>query len=56
MEHFCEIILNLDQWFACLFCCFTSQTAAMVMMGKLEQPVTQYYMHILSLITDNNPS
>ena len=25
-------------------------------MGKLEQAVNQYFMHILSLVTDNNPS
>ena len=25
-------------------------------LGKLEQAVNQYFVHILSLITDNNPS
>ena len=25
-------------------------------LGKLEQAVNQYFMHILSLVTDNNPS
>ena len=25
-------------------------------LGKLEQAVNQYYVHILSLVTDNNPS
>ena len=25
-------------------------------LGKLEQAVNQYFMHILPLVTDNNPS
>ena len=25
-------------------------------LGKLEQAVDQYFMHILSFVTDNNPS
>ena len=25
-------------------------------LGKLEQAINQYFMHILSLVTDNNPS
>ena len=25
-------------------------------LGKLEQAVNQYFMHILWLVTDNNPS
>ena len=25
-------------------------------LGKLEQAINQYYVHILSLVTDNNPS
>ena len=25
-------------------------------LGKLEQAFNQYFMHILSLVTDNNPS
>ena len=25
-------------------------------LGKLEQAVNQYFVHILSLVTDNNPS
>ena len=45
-----------------------SQSTAMVMsrrsvhlttlflLGKLEQAVNQYFVHILSLVTDNNPS
>ena len=51
----------------CLFCCFTSQSTAMVMAGrsvdlttlfldKLEQAVNQYFVHILLHVTDNNPS
>ena len=47
--------------------CFTSLSTAMVMagrsvhltaffLGKLEQAVNQYFLHILLLVTDNNPS
>ena len=53
-----------------LFVCFVAlrpKSAAMVMvgrsvhlttffLGKLEQAVNQYFVHILSLVTDNNPS
>ena len=53
-----------------LFVCFVAlrpKSTAMVMVGrsvhlttlslsKLEQAVNQYFVHILSLITDNNPS
>ena len=55
--------------FVCLFYCFTSQSTAMVMAGRsvhlttlfprqalTEQAVNQYFVHILSLETDNNPS
>ena len=42
---------------------FTSQSTAMVMggrllhlLGKLEQAVNQYFVHILLLVTDNNTS
>ena len=34
-------------------CQFTSQH---FFLGKLEQAVNQYFVHILSLVTDNNPS
>ena len=51
----------------CLFCCFTSQATAMVMAGlsihlttlfpgQTKQAVNQYFVHILSLVTDNKPS
>ena len=52
----------------CLFCCFTSQVNSYghggtvsspnhtYFLGKLEQAVNQYLVHILSLVTDNNPS
>ena len=55
----------------CLFVCFVAlrpKSTAMVMagrsvhlttfffLGKLEQAVHQYFMHIFSLVTDNNPS
>ena len=44
------------------FCfCFVAlrpKSTAMVMAGwsVLEQAVNQYFVHILSLVTDNNPS
>ena len=50
-----------------LFCCFTSQVNSYghggtvsspnhtFFLGKLEQAVNQYFVHILSLVTDNNP-
>ena len=54
-------------WFAfvCLFYCFTSQLNSYghcgtvsslyhtFFLGKLEQAVNQYFVHILSLVTDN---
>ena len=52
----------------CLFCCFTSQVNSYgyggtvsslnqtFFMVKLEQADNQYFVHILSLVTDNNPS
>ena len=54
--------------FVCLFCCFTSQVNSYghggtvsspnhtFFLGKLEQAVNQYFVYILSLVTDNNPS
>ena len=49
-----------------LFVCFVAvrpKTTAMVMagwshffLGKLEQAVNQYFVQILSLVTDNSPS
>ena len=54
--------------FVCLFCCFTSQVNSCghggkdsspnhtFFLGKLEQAVNQYFVHILSLVIDNNPS
>ena len=50
------------------FCCFTSQVNSyshggtvsspnhIFFLGKLEEAVNQYFVHILSLVTDNNPS
>ena len=54
----------------CLFVCVVAlrpKSTVMVMagrsvylttlfLGKLEQSVIQYFVHILSLVTDNNPS
>ena len=64
-----------DLLFICLFCCFTSQVNSYghggtvsspnhtFFLGKLEQAINQYFVHILSLVTDilslvtdNNPS
>ena len=54
--------------FVCLFCCFTSKVnsyghGGMVsspnhtfFQGKFELAVNQYLVHMLSLVTDNNPS
>ena len=54
--------------FVCFFFCFTSQVNSYghggtvsspnhtFCLGKLEQAVNQYFVHILSLVTDNNPS
>ena len=54
--------------FVCLPCCFTSQvnsfshsgtissTNHTFSLGRLEQAVNQYFVYILSLVTDNNPS
>ena len=55
---------------AVLFVCFValrSKPTAMIMtgwqftqphffLGKLEQAVNQYFVHILSVVTDNDPS
>ena len=60
-----KCVLNL--FFVFFNCCLTSQSTAMVMGGrsvhltklfldKLEQAVNQYFVHILMLVTDNNPS
>ena len=53
--------------FVCWFVALRPKSTAMVMagrsvhltaffLGKLEQAVSQYFVHILSLVTDNNPS
>ena len=48
--------------FFCLFvyfCCFMSQDNRYSLggfLGKLEQANNQYFVHILSLINENNPS
>ena len=58
----------MNSLFFGLVCNFTSKSTAMVLsgrsahlttlffLGKLEQAVNQYFVHILSLVTDNNPS
>ena len=53
--------------FVCLFVALRPKSTAMVIAGqsvhlttlfpgKLEQAVNQHFVHILSLVTDNNPS
>ena len=53
--------------FVCLFVALRPKSTAVVIagrsvhlthffLGKLEQAVNQYFVHILSLVTDNNPS
>ena len=63
-----EPIIFLPVHLFCLFCCFTSQVNSYghggtvsspnhtFFLGKLEQAVNQYFVHILLLVTDNNPS
>ena len=60
--------LQSDKGLDGCFCCFPSQVNSyghgeMVsspnhsfFLGKLEQAFNQYFVHILSLVTDNNPS
>ena len=67
MKELLELIQGCQLHF-CLFCCFTSQVNSYghgvtvsshnhtFFLGKLEQAVNQYFVHILSLVTDNNPS
>ena len=55
-------------WLVGWFCCFTSQVNSYghcgtvsspnhtFFLGRLEQAVNQLFVHILSLVTDNNPS
>ena len=65
----CVMYLSLEsELFVCSFCCFTSQVNSYghcgivsspnhtFFLGKLEQAVNQDFVHILSLVTDNNPS
>ena len=63
-----KLSLKLFFGFVCLFCCFMSQVNNYVhggtvsspnhtfFLAKLEQAVSQHFVHILSLVTDNNPS
>ena len=65
-----RFVITLFVLFVCLFCCFTSQVNSYGHGGtvslpnhtfswaslSLEQAVNQYFMHILLLVTDNNPS
>ena len=69
-DKFCDIFPNFRKKirYVCLFRCFTSQVSSyghggMVsshnhtfFLGKLEQTVNQFFVHILSLVTDKNPA
>ena len=67
INHFSLIVSNNIVCFVC-FVALCPKSTAMVMagrsvhlttlfyLGKLEQAVNQYFVHILSLVTDNNPS
>ena len=57
----------LVRLFVCLFVALRPKSTAVFIagrsvhlthffLGKLEQAVNQYFVHILSLVTDNNPS
>ena len=64
-NDFWKLILK---YLFCLFCCFMSQVNSYghggtvnspyhtFFLGNFEQAVNQYFVHILSLVTDNNPS
>ena len=65
LQYFCEVTKVDD--FCCLFVLLLNLPSQLVMagrsahlatlfLGKLEQAVNQYFMHILSLVTDNNLS
>ena len=71
MLHYACLFLYSDHGlFVCLFVCFVAlrpKSTAMVMagrsvhlttlfLGRLEQAVNQSFVHILSLVTDNNLS
>ena len=51
--------MHIHLLFVCLFCCFTSQVNSYGHCGtvsSLNHTVNQYFVYILSLVTDNNPS
>ena len=68
MREQTKFVVNDEKSLFCLFvCALHHKSTAMVMvgrsvllitlfLGKLEQAVNQYFMHILSLVTHNNPS
>ena len=61
-------VLFVQSFLFCFVCCFMSQVNSYghggtvsspnhtFFLGKLEQAVNQYFEHIHSLVTDNNPS
>ena len=64
-----HFFINLVCLFVCLFVALCPKSTAMVMAGRSvhlttlfslaslnKHAVNQYFMHILSLVTDNNPS
>ena len=57
------IIVHIGNFSLVCFVALHPKSTAMVMagrphffLGKLEQAFNQYFVHILSLVTDNNPS
>ena len=62
-----SVLVNNGKFVCFCFVALHPKSTAMVMagwsvhlatlfLGKLEQVVNQYFLHILSLVTDNNPS
>ena len=67
MKGPCFEYISLLKGFVVVFVSLRPKSKAMVMagrsahpttlfLGKLEEAINQYFVHILSLVTDNNPS
>ena len=57
------VTYDLERSLFWVFCCFTSQVTSYGHGGTVsspnhtfEQAINQYFVHILSLVADNNPS
>ena len=66
-EKMIDLTSKLGDLFVCFIALHPKSTAMVIVgrsvhltphffLGKLEQAVNQYFVHILSLVTDNNPS